>query len=96
MFQKALHEDLEKNRKEPVSIPAPMTISQKHRITKKKGDPKTAQVLNNKPLQSSSTHMLGTAQYSNRPNDQVIEVGSYPKKEVGCPQREFCHPDQRA
>lgn len=83
MFQKALHEDLEKNRKEPVNVPAPMTISQKHRITKKRGDPKSAQVLNSRPPASSSANVLAGAQFSNRPNDLMIEVGSYPKKEVG-------------
>lgn len=79
MFQKALHEDLEK--KQEPKAPT-MTLTQKHRITKKRGEPKTAHVLSDKKtIHSSSSNFLSAAQFSNRPQGQ-IDVVSYPNREV--------------
>lgn len=79
MFQKAQQEDLQK--KNDANPPA-LTLSQKHRITKKKGDPKAGQIFSDKKkLQSSSTNFLSAAQFSNRPQGQV-EITSYPNREV--------------
>lgn len=82
MFEKAIKEDFEANKQGPQAI---LTLSQKHRITKKKGE-KGNQVLGDKnKLQSSSTNVLNTAQYSNRQERQLIVITHPQNDEVAAP-----------
>lgn len=80
MFQKALHEDL--NGKKPAK-PQAMTLTQKHRITKKKGDGRPSQiVMERKTVPTSAANIGGGSQFSHR-NQGPMEVTGYPEQKVG-------------
>lgn len=79
MFQKALHEDL-KNKN--TTKPKPITLTQKHRITKKKGDSKNAQIFNDRrQVPTSAANMGAGSQFSHR-NKEQIEVVPYQEQKV--------------
>ena len=80
MFQKALHEDLTNKRE---TKPHAITLTQKHRITKKKGDAKTAQIFGERrTMLTSAANMGGGSQFSHR-NPGQMEVITYPQQKVG-------------
>lgn len=76
MFQKAGQEDINKKKE---GGPPKLTLSQKHKITKKRGDPKSSQVLGDK--KNALPNFLSAAQFSNR-QERQMEVTSYPRKDV--------------